>query len=47
MDSITSPPTITEDTKWAFDQMQKLLDFVKLQSEELEALKQIVANSRG
>ena len=42
---IENPPSSTEEAKWAYEQMLRLLELVKQQQEEIDYLKEKLDNS--
>lgn len=42
---IENPPTTSEETKWAYEQMLRLLEEMQRQQELIDALQERLANS--
>lgn len=44
---IENPPSVTEETRWMYAQLLRLLEQQKLMQEEIDALKEKLAMSEG
>lgn len=44
---VENPPKVTEETRWAYDQFLRMLAAMQQQQEEIDRLKELLANSSG